>query len=53
MSPFEVVTRLFNRAVEFLLLSDSTRAALGRSYRELTVEVVLLRDNGLRKVFTG
>jgi len=53
IGPFEAVTRFFDRAADLIQLSDSSRAALGRSYRELTVQVVVQRDNGMRDVFTG
>ena len=53
MSPFEAVTHFFNRAADLIQLPDSTRSVLGRSYRELTVQVVLLMDNGDHRVLTG
>ncbi len=53
MSPFEAVTHFFNRAADLIQLPDSTRSVLRRSYRELTVQVVLLKDNGDHDVLTG
>jgi glutamate dehydrogenase (NAD(P)+) len=53
MSPFEAVTHFFNRAADLIQLPDSTRSVLGRSYRELTVQVVLLMDSGDHQVLTG
>ena len=53
MSPFEAVTHFFNRAADLIQLPDSTRAVLRRSYRELTVQVVLLKDSGDHEVLTG
>jgi glutamate dehydrogenase (NAD(P)+) len=53
MSPYEAVTLFFNRAADLIRLSDSTRAVLIGNYRELTVQVVLQRDNGSRQVLNG
>lgn len=51
--PFEAATHFFNQAADLLQLPDSTRAVLSRSYRELTVQVVLRRDSGAQQVLTG
>lgn len=53
MTPFQAVSHFFNRAADLIQLPDSTREVLGRSYRELTVQVVVLKDNGDHEVLTG
>lgn len=53
LRPLEAASFFFNRAADLIQLSDATRAALGHSYRELTVQVILQRDNGEREVLTG
>ncbi len=44
---------LFDRAADFLQLSDNGRQLLKSPYRELTVQMPLRMDNGELKVFTG
>ena len=53
MTPFEAVTHFFTRAADLVRLPDSTRSVLSRSYRELTVQVVVLLDNGEHLALTG
>ncbi len=53
MTPFQAVSHFFNRAADLIQLPGSTREVLGRSYRELTVQVVVLKDNGDHEVLTG
>lgn len=53
MTPFQATTHFFSRAADLIRLPESTRQVLSRSYRELTVQVVLLRDSGQREVLTG
>ncbi|HEU4867591.1 MAG TPA: Glu/Leu/Phe/Val dehydrogenase dimerization domain-containing protein [Actinomycetota bacterium] len=53
LTPFEAVTHFFNRAADLIQLPDATRKVLGRSYRELTVQVVVLMDSGDHQVLTG
>ncbi|HYN98596.1 MAG TPA: Glu/Leu/Phe/Val dehydrogenase dimerization domain-containing protein [Actinomycetota bacterium] len=53
MTPFEAVTHFFTRAADLVRLPDSTRSVLSRSYRELTVQVVVLLDNGDHLALTG
>ncbi|MEX0790115.1 MAG: Glu/Leu/Phe/Val dehydrogenase dimerization domain-containing protein [Actinomycetota bacterium] len=53
MTPFQAVSHFFNRAADLIRIPDSTREVLGGSYRELTVQVVVLKDNGDHEVFTG
>ena len=44
---------LFDRAADFLKLSDEGRYLLKNPYRELTVQMPIRMDNGELKVFTG
>lgn len=44
---------LFDRAADFLKLSDEGRYLLKTPYRELTVQIPIRMDNGELKVFTG
>lgn len=44
---------LFDRAADFLKLSDEGRNLLKSPYRELTVQMPIRMDNGELKVFTG
>lgn len=44
---------LFDRAADFLKLSDEGRYLLKTPYRELTVQIPIRMDNGDLKVFTG
>ncbi|CAN5812368.1 Glu/Leu/Phe/Val dehydrogenase [soil metagenome] len=53
MTPFQAVSHFFNRAADLIQIPDSTREVLSRSYRELTVQVVVLKDNGDHEVLTG
>lgn len=51
--PFEAVTHFFNRAADLNGLSDSARAILGGTYRELRVQVPVRRDDGSLDVYVG
>ncbi|MGQ0679578.1 MAG: Glu/Leu/Phe/Val family dehydrogenase [Actinomycetota bacterium] len=51
--PFEAVTQFFHRAADLTGLSDSKRAILAGTYRELRVQVPLRRDDGSLDVFVG
>ena len=53
LTPFEAVTHFFNRAADLVQLPDATRKVLGRSYRELRVQVVVLMDSGDHQVLNG
>ncbi len=44
---------LFDRAAEFLKISDEGKRLLKSPYRELTVQMPIRMDNGELKVFTG
>jgi glutamate dehydrogenase (NAD(P)+) len=44
---------LFDRAAEFLKISDEGKRLLKSPYRELTVQMPIRMDNGDLKVFTG
>jgi glutamate dehydrogenase (NAD(P)+) len=45
LAPFEAVTRYFDQAAEVLALDDDACAVLTSSYRELSVQVPLRRDD--------
>jgi glutamate dehydrogenase (NAD(P)+) len=53
MSPFEAVNWFFDRAADHVGLGDEMRAVFRSSYRELTVQVPLRRDDGTLEVLTG
>jgi glutamate dehydrogenase (NAD(P)+) len=53
MGPFEAVTHFFNRAADLDNLSDSERAVLAGTYRELRVQIPVWRDDGRLDVFAG
>lgn len=53
MTPYQAVTSFFHRAADLIQLNDSTRAVLVGNYRELSVQVVLQRDDGRRDVLNG
>lgn len=50
---FQAVTRFFDKAADLVRLSDSKRAVLAGTYRELTVQVLLQRDDGGIQPLTG
>ncbi|HYY76960.1 MAG TPA: Glu/Leu/Phe/Val dehydrogenase dimerization domain-containing protein, partial [Gaiellaceae bacterium] len=53
MSPFEAVNFFFDRAADHVGLGDEMRAIFRSSYRELTVQVPLRRDDGTLEVYSG
>jgi glutamate dehydrogenase (NAD(P)+) len=53
MSPFEAVNWFFDRAADHVGLNDEMRDLFRSSYRELTVQVPLRRDDGSLEVLTG
>jgi glutamate dehydrogenase (NAD(P)+) len=53
MSPFEAVNFFFDRAADHIGLGDEMRAIFRSSYRELTVQVPLRRDDGTLEVYSG
>jgi glutamate dehydrogenase (NAD(P)+) len=53
MGQFQAVTYFFDRAAELNELSDSKRAVLAGTYRELRVQVPLRRDDGSLEVLVG
>jgi glutamate dehydrogenase (NAD(P)+) len=53
MSPFEAVNYFFDRAADHVGLEDEMRAVFRSSYRELTVQVPLRRDDGRLEVYAG
>ena len=53
MSSFEAVNWFFDRAADHVGLDDEMRAVFRSSYRELTVQVPLRRDDGALEVLTG
>src|SRR5919106_220690 len=53
LNPFEAVNHFFDRAADHVGLPDEMRAVFRSSYRELTVQVPLRRDDGTLEVYTG
>lgn len=53
LSPFEAVNYFFSFAAELLGLSDSEKAVLSGTYRELRVQVPVRKDNGDLEVLVG
>jgi glutamate dehydrogenase (NAD(P)+) len=53
LNPFEAVNHFFDRAADHVGLADEMRAVFRSSYRELTVQVPLRRDDGTLEVYTG
>ena len=53
MGPFEAVTYFFEKAADLITLSDSKRAVLAGTYRELRVQIPVRRDDGTLDVLVG
>jgi glutamate dehydrogenase (NAD(P)+) len=53
LNPFEAVNLFFDRAADHVGLEDEVRAVFRSSYREITVQVPVKRDDGRLQVFTG
>ncbi|MEA2410472.1 MAG: glutamate dehydrogenase [Thermoleophilaceae bacterium] len=53
VSNFEIVKRYFDDAAERLGLRDDVAAVLKTSYREVQVQIPILRDDGRIHVYTG
>src|SRR4051812_24942062 len=53
VSNFEIVTHYFDDAAERLGLRDDVAAVLKSSYREVQVQIPMLRDDGKIHVYSG
>src|SRR4051812_429730 len=53
VSNYEIVTHYFDDAAERLELRDDVSAVLKSSYREVQVQIPLLRDDGHVHVYSG
>ena len=53
LTPHQAVNLFFDRAADHVGLAEEIRAVLRTSYRELTVQVPVRRDDGSLEVFTG
>jgi glutamate dehydrogenase (NAD(P)+) len=53
MTPFEAATYFFHRSADRLELRDEMREVLASTYRELSVQVPLRKDDGEMVVFRG
>jgi glutamate dehydrogenase (NAD(P)+) len=52
-TPFAAATYFFDRAADHIGLDDEMREVLRSSYRELSVQIPLRRDDGSLDVYTG
>src|SRR4051794_8133709 len=53
VSNWEIVTHYFNDAAERLEMPDDVAAVLKSSYREVQVQIPIVRDSGELQVFSG